>query len=99
MHIECLKKVVTVVKNDKIAVKNVANERTASSRSRSTVCRSKQKLVEFLADLREQQRLDPSFLLLTWAQRLGREDEEMFDNSGVQFVDPADIPKDTRVKN
>ena len=87
------------MKNDKIAVKNVANERTASSRSRSTVCGSKQKLVEFLADLREQQRLDPSFLLLTWAQRLARDDDEMFDNSGVQFVDPADIPKDTRVKN
>ena len=52
-----------------------------------------------MAVIREQQRLDPLFLLLIWAQRLAREDEEMFDNSGVQFVDPADIPKDTRVKD
>ena len=96
LQLETLKKVVKIVTVDELSVKDIKTPESLFDRS--TVYRNKCRIIEFLSDARVKEKLKPSFFLLAWAQRLASEEEDAFSSSGIEFVDPADFPKDVRVK-
>ena len=95
-QLEVLRKLSEEFTNEKIKVeKDIVIDGTAD---RSTIYRYRIKLSNFLLKNKEDYRIEPASILLSWAQKLICKDQKAFYTSGLYFVDQHDIPKEIRVK-